>query len=460
MSQQSRLSCNAFKLGLLGAFSLAQIAFGSTIAVIDSGVDFKHPMLQNHAWVNANEIAGNNTDDDQNGYVDDINGWNIIENNNKLLDYKYVGTFSPDMKRFFEIQKKMLEGSAAAEEIAWLKKNVEDKKFIKQLMKFGNFVHGTHVAGISASKSDAAHILGVKLIPTESPFGFDSSLMSNLEAAPSDEIKETILKVLISQFANFQMQIFTDISKYIGGEKSDVANLSLGTNTVALQPLLKGVLRIAFGRDASAEELDTWSKFLVNSMVESGRNFVGQSPETLFVFAAGNDGKNNDEFPVSPANIKSTNTLTVAATQGQAKIARFSNFGVKHVDVAAPGVGIQSAMPGGDTLYLSGTSQAAPFVSGVAGKIKDTNSDLSAQEIRRIIMETVDKKDWLADKVLSGGIVNAERAAAAAKMSISISLTLAIAQAKLDVADVPTLLSDFNFNDENIFVLPLASFLK
>ena len=105
MSQQSRLSCNAFKLGLLGAFSLAQIAFGSTIAVIDSGVDFKHPMLQNHAWVNANEIAGNNTDDDQNGYVDDINGWNVIENSNKLVDYKYVGTFSPDMKRFFEIQK-------------------------------------------------------------------------------------------------------------------------------------------------------------------------------------------------------------------------------------------------------------------------------------------------------------------------------------------------------------------
>ena len=81
---------------------------------------------------------------------------------------------------------------------------------------------------------------------------------------------------------------------------------------------------------------------------------VMSSPRTLFVFAAGNDGTNNDKYPTSPANIDSPNSISVAATLDRSKLASFSNYGKKTVDVAAPGVSILSAAPGDNYIKVSG----------------------------------------------------------------------------------------------------------
>src|SRR5690606_10906985 len=114
------------------------------------------------------------------------------------------------------------------------------------------------------------------------------------------------------------------------------------------------------------------------------------APNTLFVLAAGNDGMDNDRFPTAPANVKLDNAITVAATMNNEDLASFSNYGARMVDVAAPGVGILSSVPGNDRLHLSGTSQAAPYVSNVAGRIVDANLALRPAQIRTILMETVD----------------------------------------------------------------------
>lgn len=114
-----------------------------------------------------------------------------------------------------------------------------------------------------------------------------------------------------------------------------------------------------------------------------------------------------------PNETKLKKLITVAASDGNKDIAYFSNYGVNTVD-AAPGVDIYSAAPGIQSMPMSGTSMAAPFVTRIAGMIKDTNSKLTPSQIKRILMETVDKKSFLTYKVRSGGIVSEERSLRAA----------------------------------------------
>jgi subtilisin family serine protease len=125
-------------------FALVSVrANAAVVAIVDSGVDYKHPDLAAKIWSNKGEVADNRKDDDKNGYVDDIRGWNFAEGNNQIIDYKYLGQFSPDVQKFFAIQKKIVTGTATEEEKTWYKSKKEDKEFLAELGKFGNFVHGT-----------------------------------------------------------------------------------------------------------------------------------------------------------------------------------------------------------------------------------------------------------------------------------------------------------------------------
>src|SRR5690606_13725332 len=119
------------------------------------------------------------------------------------------------------------------------------------------------------------------------------------------------------------------------------------------------------------------AQMFIQALVKAGKKFVAAAPNTLFVFAAGNDGMSNDDYGTSPANIKEDNVITVGATYKNQFFAPFSNYGTKMVDIAAPGMLIHSAIPGNDYLQVSGTSQAAPYVANVAARIKDANPGLS-----------------------------------------------------------------------------------
>ncbi|MEN9810288.1 MAG: hypothetical protein RLZZ488_1855 [Pseudomonadota bacterium] len=433
---------------VLGAAAVS--AQAANIGIVDSGIDVKHPNFANRIWVNPGEIPANNLDDEQDGYIDDIHGWNFVENNPLLLDPKYLNTFPIEVPRFFEIQKKIIEGSVTDDEKTWLKDNLDKPEFRKKLAIFGNFVHGTHVAGISARKNMDTELIGVKLIPTENPLAPNSAygLGDNARAAARflNKVWDTIwpmvrdagLKAGLSKLAELQSAQFVKVALYLDDKKTDVANYSLGISTPAASNLVKPILKALFGREPTAEEINRYAAFLVGKMAENSTKWVALAPNTLFVMAAGNDGTDNDVQPASPANARAANSITVAATLGRSKLAPFSNFGRQMVDVAAPGVGINSEIPGGGELVLSGTSQAAPYVTQVAGAIKDENPDLSVYDLKRIIMGTVDKRDWLADKVKSSGIVNRDRALRAAELSRTMSVAQSIAQANKDISDMET----------------------
>src|SRR5690606_7299722 len=343
-------------------------------------------MIVSNLWTNSNEVE-DRRDNDGNGYQDDVHGWNFAEQNGQIIDYKYLGTFSSDTKKYFDIQGKMFLKQATESEIAWLKEKVADKNFIKEMGKFGNFVHGTHVAGITIRHSNNK-AMGVKLIPTEvKPF------LDGLAYNKSMRVDRWgLLEKAFDARAGQQMGRLADVARFVDHHKADVANGSFGTGFNQAKMISDNAYKIVFFKKPSAEESHKAASLFINALVKHGQSFVAAAPNTLFVFAAGNDGMSNDDFGTSPANIKADNVITVGATYKNEFFAPFSNYGTKMVDIAAPGMLIDSAIPGNEYLKVSGTSQAAPYIANVAAKIKDANPGLRPVEIKKILMGTVDQK--------------------------------------------------------------------
>lgn len=424
-------------------------AMSTTIAVIDSGVDTQHKDLLLNIWTNVSEIDGNNRDEDRNGYQDDVYGWNFAEQNNLVIDRSYLGTFSNDPYRFFALQGKAFLGQLTEEDKVWMSEKRKDPDFAKEMGKFGNFVHGTHVAGITVKENVDAKILSVKLIPTEvKPFGKKASQESAAEQGnplPANGLVGLPLKLLkrtLKALAAQQMLMLEEISAYVGNHKADVANGSFGTGYNQAKMITDNLFKAIFFRAPTEEESDMASKYFLNAVITKGAAMAAAAPKTLFVFAAGNDGMNNDIYPTSPTNIQADNVISVAATYKYEYLAPFSNYGEKMVDVAAPGMLIHSQIPGDEYLKVSGTSQAAPMVANIAARIKSINPKLRPKDIKAIIMGTVDEKSFLKVKVKSAGIVNTMRATIAATHSLRSDVRSAIQSARSKVKDVETSVSN------------------
>ncbi|HYE66171.1 MAG TPA: S8 family serine peptidase [Pyrinomonadaceae bacterium] len=130
----------------------------------------------------------------------------------------------------------------------------------------------------------------------------------------------------------------------------------------------------------------------------------------LFIAASGNSSENADKSPHYPASYDLPNVISVAALNRNDELASFSNYGVKRVHIAAPGVEILSTWLGGVFREASGTSMATPEVSGVAALVLAADPDLSVKELRERLFKSVDKLDSLNGKVSTGGRINAAKA--------------------------------------------------
>jgi subtilisin family serine protease len=126
----------------------------------------------------------------------------------------------------------------------------------------------------------------------------------------------------------------------------------------------------------------------------------------LLIAAAGNAGTDNDLYPIYPASYELDNILSVAATDEYDELAPFSNYGARNVHLAAPGANILSLTLHGGYDYQMGTSMAAAHVAGAAALLKSYRPDLTALNIKEIILSNVEKHPLLVGKVSSGGILN------------------------------------------------------
>ena len=286
----------------------------TVVAVIDTGIDINHPDLKDNIWTNPGEIAGNKIDDDGNGYVDDVHGWDFHDDNNSVFD-----------------------GA-------------------------GQDTHGTHVAGTIAAEGNnnvgvtginmQAKIMPLKVVDTDDRFGIHT-----------DDVIEAL--------------------QYAVSNGASISNNSWG------------------GGD--------YGQILQNAIEEADRD------GHLFVAAAGNGGAdfvgdNNDLRPFYPASYPNDNIISVAASNNEDQLTSFSNYGTTSVDLAAPGKQILSTYPGNEYGFGEGTSMATPHVTGVAALLKSQSPQASDEQLRTSILQSVDVKPGLQDKLATGGRLNAAKA--------------------------------------------------
>jgi subtilisin family serine protease len=404
----------------------------TTVGIVDSGFFMEHELLKNNLWVNELETQ-NRIDDDRNGFVDDVYGWNFAENSRFLFDITQLDDIRPLTYRFMSIAAKMSAGLASEEELAFIQENLIDlpiperNAWIAELNFYGQYAHGTHVAGLVLQSDPEAKIANFKFFPSA------ASPVRSQSRGFWENIQSTIFGVL----ATLTNQSFQLVGDYIGAKDIQVANMSLG---IPMERLAGISLTLQGNTDPTEEELAAESQKVFAEFEKQALEWMSKAEGTLFIAASGNSGLNNDLIPAYPANVDHPNMISVGATVGYDSLPEYSNYGMS-VDVVAPGTSVLSAAPGPQMNFeieMTGTSMAAPFVAGVASGILSRNPELTPAQVKQILLETVDKKDWLEGKVATSGIVNKDRAYFAARMTLESSVDEAILQSMNTVQDVPS----------------------
>ncbi len=442
------------------------------VGIIDSGIDIEHPDLASVIWTNPKEVKGNGKDDDKNGYIDDIYGWN------------FLGDAIHENYEFIRLLKKSNDGS---DDYNRAEKEYEDKiveaKSFKQRVDF--FQEMLTVVQTELNKEDFT-LEEVKAINSE-----DENVM-----AAKERMERVLTSETLDEFKN-RMESWTNYSnaqlkyhfnkdfdgrKVVGDNPDDINDTKYGNNNVIgldkdeakhgthVAGIVAQVRHNSLGGDGVAnnvqimalravpdgDEYDKDIALAIRYAVDNGAKVINGSfgkyysphrqwvidamkyaadKDVLIVIAAGNDAYDLDAVDKFPNDSYgedaeySNNVVIVGAlnhSYDNRLLANFTNYGKNNVDVFAPGVKIYATTPNNSYEYLQGTSMASPNVAGVAALIRSYYPNLTASQVKQILMDSSVKPthdvvitDGQTGKLVSksfaefsksGGIVNAYNA--------------------------------------------------
>lgn len=270
-----------------------------------------------------------------------------------------------ELKGFSDLQANVdsPEATQLRKTIASLKPD-QVRPFIEQIGLYGNYSHGTHVAGILLAGNPYARLVTARLT-------FDYKLIP--DPCPSRELSER---------AAASSQAYVDFFKRNGVR---VVNMSWGGSVKDFEDGMEkcGIGKSADERKKQARELFEIEKTGLEKAFES-------APEILFIAAAGNANGDSSFSEFIPSSLKLPNLLTVGAVDKAGDEASFTSYGPT-VLVHANGYEVESYVPGGDRIRMSGTSMASPNVANLAGKILAVNPKLTPPEVIALIRETTEK---------------------------------------------------------------------
>jgi hypothetical protein len=285
-------------------------------------------------------------------------------------------------------------------------------------------------------------IIDIRVIPGKEMEEVKENLKEQVRIALIEKedvefILEFVFKMGLKLYAKMSNKMFTNVVDYLIANDVKIANASIGFGLNQARSFVSPFLMIiGRGQAPSQEVIDEYAVFFLKQMRQAQQQAFAKASDTLFIFAAGNDGEDNDLSPTLPGSVNLANTMSVGASVDRQAIAPFSNYGALSVDVFAPGVGIKSLAPMDKTIMMSGTSQASPMVAAIAVKIKQLNPKLTPSEIKSIIMGTADRQEFLKGKAFTEALVNQKRATLAAELSIDRTVKEAINESKAEVENL------------------------
>lgn len=437
------------------------------VAVIDSGVDISQPDLKPVIWTNKKEIPNNGKDDDKNGFVDDVHGWNFLGNSNnenlELVRYLKKGDdgtelFKKAQKEYDDEYKKILPYKETVDLL-----NKADKT-VREYLKKDNYTV-EDLNGLASVKYELYKSKRIMLAYAE-----------DAGANFHDELKE--YTDYVYDKLNYNLNKEFDGRKPVGDNPDDINNKKYGNNIVYSKErkdsfhgthvagIIGQIRNNKIGGDGVAtnveimpiravpngDEYDKDIALAIRYAVDNGAKVINgsfgkdysphkewvwdamkyaESKDVLIILAAGNDGKDVDvepNYPEDTADKKTelvTNVVKVGAINynyGKNVVADFSNFGTDNVDIFAPGVKIYATIPDSKFKYEQGTSMASPNVAGVAALIRSYYPNLKAAQVKQIIMQSGTPLDFevgvgengekrlFSKTSVSGKIVNAYNA--------------------------------------------------
>ena len=402
------------------------------VGVVDSGLDVDHVDLKGHIWVNKKEIPNNKIDDDKNGYVDDVNGWNFLgDATAENLELTRLVKKGDDGSEAYKTAKTALDTKLA--EIAPQKQQVDfivnADKTIRTHLKKEKYTTDD-LKKITATETEIATAKNVML-----------SIASQAGANFQDDIND--FKNQVYDMINYNLNVnFTgrktgdnpdtmDMKFYgngnvkgpnvedalhgthVAGIIAQIRGNKLGSDGVCANAVIMSVRCVPNGDEADKDialgiryAVDNGAKVINGSF---GKDFsphkewvweaikYAESKDVLIVTAAGNDGKDIDVETTYPTDSPNKNTeivdnyLCIGALNfecGSKLVASFSNFGSKNVDIYAPGMKIYATVPNNKYKMEQGTSMASPNVAGVAALIRSYYPSLTASQVKHIIMDS------------------------------------------------------------------------
>jgi subtilisin family serine protease len=440
------------------------------VGVVDSGVDVDHEDLKSVIWTNSKEIPGNKIDDDKNGYVDDIHGWNFLGNSNyENLEMTRIVKKGDDGSQMYKDAKADLEKSKA--DLAPQKQQVDmllaADKAVRAYLKKDNFT----LEDVKAMQPTDGTLQQYKAM-------FTQILASTPKPEFDNQIKE--YQDYVYNQLNYNLNTEFDGRKAVGDNPNDINDRNYGTNVVYAPDKeeslhgthVAGIIAAVRGNNKGGDGVAKNTQILVVRAVPNGDEYdkdialgiryavdngakiingsfgksyspnkqwvydaikYAESKDVLIVHAAGNDGHDIDlsqykNFPNDSDDNKTefaSNFLTIGAlstTYGSGIVANFSNYGSFNVDVFAPGMKIYSTAPNNKYVYEQGTSMASPNAAGVAAIIRSYYPSLTASQVKQILMDSgtpittvvtlgeAEEKRPFTNASKSGKIVNAYNA--------------------------------------------------
>lgn len=340
------------------------------VAVWDTGV--KGELFESQLFRNEGEQP-NGEDDDGNGLVDDIHGVvsDPTEGQTGLTfepGEQVLTEYSPFLRGIMDLRAGMAS-TEPAQRVLELMRGAQNAEALEVLERnldaVSEWAHGTHVAGIMLAGVPQARVAVFR-----SAWAGEARLYHH--RGPTDD-------ELAAERANVE-----EIARFINAHNVRVVNASLGFS----RDYVENQLRHESGRYSSDEEVQARAAEIQAHRAASWRQVFEQCPNTLFVVAAGNSSRDVLEYEDVPSSIELPNVLVVGAVDRFGDWATFTNSNPQRVRVFDHGVEVDSLIPSGERVPLSGTSMASPNVANLATKMIAIDASLTPQRVIQIIEET------------------------------------------------------------------------